>query len=790
MRGLRAIDRKLLRDFRRLWLQATAIALVMACGVAILLTSIGMYSALSETREAYYERNRFADVFAAARRAPVSLLPEIAALDGVMLAEARITGTAVLDIPGRAESGMGQILSLPEAGPPLLNRPLLMAGRMPEPGSRDEVLVNAPFAEANGFLPGSTFAATLNGRKRVLTITGTALSPEFIYTIGPGAMMPDNEAFGIVWMGRDAVAAAFGMAGAFNDVSLLLTRGADRRVVIDDLDDLLAPYGGLGAFGRDRQQSEAFLDAELRQLRGMAAIVPPIFFGIAAFLVGMVMGRIIALERSEIGLLKAVGYSDLEVCLHYLMLAALIGAVGVVIGWGAGWALARAMAWSYAQFFDFPYVIFHVSWWVYAAAAVAALLSTSLGALQSALKAARLAPAIAMQPPAPPRFRRTLIDRIIAALRLSQPSVMILRSLIRWPIRSALTSLGLAFAVATVISTTFINDSLEEIVESAFSLSNRQDVSLTLVQDLPLSAIEDASTLPGVITAEGQQYAPAILRSGHLEKHVVIEARPAGNGLSRVIDAEGRPLELPDEGILLSERLAAQLAVQPGDVILAEFLSGRRETLAMTVMGLVVQHIGIGAYVDHEYLARLLRETPRVGVINLEIDESRLDALHEAVKQTPMISGLIEMDKNRRAFQDTIGENITVINTIYVTVAVLITIGVAYNGARIQLSERARELASLRILGFGRGEVSYVLVGEMMLIALIAQPVGWLIGYALALAMTRGFSSDLYALPLVMQPRSFALGSLVVLLATFASVMIVRRRLDRLDLVAVMKTRE
>ena len=788
--GMHAIDKKLLRDFKRLWIQAVAIALVLACGVAILLTSVGMYKALSETRAAYYERNRFADVFAHTTRAPLSLLSEIARIDCVMSVEARISGDAILDIPGRTKTAVGKILSYPETSDPVLNVPLLVAGRFPDPSSTHEVVVNAPFAEASGFEPGDSFSANLRGRKRSLTIVGTVLSPEFVYTIGPGALMPDNTSFGIIWMSERAAAAAFDMTGAFNDVSLALAAGMATAPVIDALDALLEPFGGLGAYDRTTQQSDAFLDAEINQLKGMAAILPPIFFGISGFLVSMVMSRIIALERSEIGLLKAIGYSNTEICLHYLMLAALIAVVGVLVGWIAGTALARTLAAQYANFFDFPFVIFRVSYWVYAATGLAGLATTSLGAAQAALKAARLAPAIAMQPPAPPRFKRSFIDDAMARLRLAQSTVMILRSLLRWPLRSFLTSLGLALAVAAVIAATFINDALDQIVDLAFYQTNRQDAMLLFAEDVPEAALEDVRHLPGVLQAESQQFHAAILHHGHRTKRVAIESRRPGTDLSRVLDTQGKPLDVPPGGIVLSQRLAAHLDVQSGESIEVEFLSGRRETFSVEVTELVELYFGLGAYMDFEYMNALFRQAPRISTVNITLDALQTDALHAAIKNTPRVSGIVEMNENRRAFQDTIEQNIVVMNTIYIAVAVLITIGVTYNAARIQLSERARELASLRILGFGRGEVSYILVGEMMLIALIAQPFGWLIGAGIARLMTNAFTSDLYAIPLVLKPATFAIASLVVLCAALGSVMIVRRRLDHLNLVSVMKTRE
>lgn len=787
---MQALDKKLFRDFRRLWVQAVAIALVLSCGVALLLTSFGMYQALDDTRAAYYERNRFGDVWLDTRRAPETLLPELRAIEGVYAIEPRVVGAAILDIEGRSESAVGQILSWPEDDDPLLNVPLLRSGAYPAPTSTRDVMVNEPFAEANGFEIGSVFHANLNGQRRELRIVGTALSPEYIYTISPGGMMPDNEGFGIIWMPERAVAAAFDMEGAFNNLSVRITQDANEEEVIDELDRLAEPYGGLGAYGRAQQISDSFVTSEIAQLRGMAMVVPPIFFAIAAFLVSMVMGRIVALERSEIGLLKAIGYSDLEICLHYLLLAGFIAVVGIAIGWGAGTWLARGMAVQYAEFFDFPYLLFRVPGWVYAISGLAALVTTMLGAARAALAAARLAPAIAMQPPAPPRFKRSVIDVAMARLRLSQPTVMILRSFFRWPGRSAMTCLGLGFAVASVVAASFVNDALENIVDVAFYQSNRQDAMLLFTENVPETTIAEVRRLPGVLQAEPQQYLPAILRNGPLEKSLAVEARRPGTDLSRVIGADGEVSTAEPGGMLLSERLASQLDLGIGDTVEVEFLSGRRETHEMVVTGLVEQYFGLGAYADLDYLNQVFRQSPQMSVVNVTLDDNELDALHARLKDIPRLSGLIMMNDTRRSFQDTIRENVVVMNTVYIVIAVLITVGVAYNGARIQLSERARELASLRILGFSRGEVSYVLVGETMLLALVAQPIGWLIGAGIAQAMVGAFSSDIYSMPLILNPDIFSRASLVVLAAALASALIVRRRLDNLNLVSVMKTRE
>jgi len=788
--AMHALDIKLLRDFRRLWAQALAIALVLACGVAIFLTSFGMCRALDDTRAAYYERNRFADIFAEAKRAPEPLRREIAEIPGVANVETRVVGSVILDIPGRVQIAAGRIISLPEDGLPQLNRPLLRAGRLPAAEATDEVAVNAPFAEANGFRPGDSVSANLNGQKRTLTITGTVLSPEFIYTIGPGQLTPDNAGYGILWMPEAAVAAAFDMTGAFNSVSLKLTRGTNEQEVIDRLDRLLDPYGGVGAYGRDIQLSNSFIDAEIEQLRNLSMILPPVFFGISAFLVNMVLARIIALERNEIGLLKAIGYSSTEVCVHYLMLAGLVALAGIGLGWAAGSWLSYALARLYAEFFDFPYLIYRVTLDSYAISGAIALGAAGLGAIRAALSAARLSPAVAMAPPAPPRYSRGVFDRLFAALHLSQPAMMVLRAILRWPVRSGLTALGLALAVAVMVAATFFDDALDTIVDSAFYQANRQDAILLFSEDKPASALEEARRLPGVLAVEGQLYLSAKLRHGHLEKEIAVEARPPGSDLARAVDADGRVVTPAPVGIVLARRLATQLDARPGDVIEVEFLGSKRETHRLPVTGLVTQYFGLGAYMDYDTANRLFRQAPQVSVINLLLDEDAEPALHARLKDLPGLAGTIMMNDSRRGFQDTIAESVAITTTVYATIAILITVGVAYNGARVQLSERARELASLRILGFTRAEVSSILMGETLLLALAAQPLGWLLGWGIAWSMTAGFTSDLYAIPLVLTPATFARASLVVLGASLIAVLIVRRRLDRLDLVAVMKTRE
>ncbi len=787
---MRALDKKLIRDIRRLWAQAIAIAAVLSVGVMIMVMAFGTQLSLTETRDTFYDRARFADIWSSASRAPKSLVEEIAEIPGVARVEARISAFAVMDLPGLSGPATARLLSIPQSGAPVMNALTLKQGRMPGFGERDEVLVNEAFARAHGYGPGDRFSVTLNGQKRDVRIVGVALSPEFIYTIGPGSIMPDDERFGILWMAEDVLAAAFNLSGAFNSVTLSVTRGTALAPVKDALETLLKPYGGTGAHDRDQQISNAFLEGELDQLGVMARIVPPIFLVVSAFLVNMVLGRMIQLEREQIGLLKALGYSTFEIAAHYLKLSLGIGAIGVGLGWIMGLAASKAMAGVYVEYFHFPYLVFAQHPSVYVIGAAAGLFAAFAGALMAVRRVAGLSPAVAMNPPAPTRFRRGVFDYLVRLLRPEQPTMMILRSIGRWPLRAALTSLGIATSAAIIVAGLFMFDSFDELLDVAFVQVNRQDAILEFAGERPEVVLDAVADLPGVMMAEGALTLAARLSHGHYTRTIGIDAARPGNDLVRVFDGDDRVEVRPENGIVLAKRLAGHLRAEVGDVIEIEFLQEGDAVYRVPVTGTVAQFFGLSAYMELETVAAMLGKAPTLQLANVKIDSAEADALFEAVKSSPAISGITYMSEVRTGFDETIAESAGITLTIYTLMAALIAIGVVYNSARIQLSERARELASLRILGFTRGEVSYILLGELFILTIVAIPLGLAMGYGLAAGMVQSFESDLYALPLIVTETTYWRATGVVAGATLFSAMIVRRRIDRMDLVAVMKTRE
>lgn len=785
------LDRKLVRDLGRLWAQALAVALVMACGVMTLILALGATRALDDTRSAFYDRTRFGEIFASATRAPENLKSAILSINGVSAVATRVVKPVIIDIAGMAEPATGMLISIPDHGAPAVNQLYLRSGRLPEPGRTSETAIIEAFAEAHGFKPGDRFDVLINGKKRTLSITGITLSPEHVYAIGPGDMVPDQRRFGVMHMRRAALEGAFDMEGAFNDVALTLSRNADADEVMARLDTILEPYGGTGAYDRSDHPSDAFLDAELTQLEAMAQVIPPIFLFISAFLVNMILTRLIALEREQIGLLKAVGYSNAAIAWHYAKMTLAISLVGVAIGAVAGTRLGRGMASLYGEFFSFPFLVFSQEPDLYVIATLVTFAAALAGAAKAIWSAVALPPAVAMRPPAPTGYR-SLFGGPAGGFKLpvSQLTVMALRHLVRWPVRTALTTLGTALPVALLITSLFAFDSIDSMIDTVWFRADRQDATLTFAADRSEEAIRAVEKLPGVIAAEPFRAEAATLRNGHRSRRIQIIASDPVTDIGRVLDKDFGAIELPPKGILLSERLASHLALSPGDQVEIELSDGQGRIAFTPLVGVTNSYVGLNAYMSRNALDRLAGQGVQISGARIIVDENMLDELYREIKQTPAIASVALQGVSRDKFRATIEENIGISITIYVSLALIITVGVIYNSARIQLSERARELASLRVFGFTNGEVSSVLLTELAVMVLLAQPLGWLIGRGFSELVANGFESDLFRIPLIINPPTYAIASLVVLGAALVSALIVRRRIDRLDLIRVLKTRD
>jgi putative ABC transport system permease protein len=787
---MRALDRKLWRDLWKMKGQVVAIVLVIVSGVSTFVMLMNTMHSLNMTRERFYGDYHFADVFVSLKRAPENMKERILALPGVAQVETRVAADVKLDIRGYAEPVTGRLLSLPDTGSPILNRLYLRKGRLAEPWSDDEVVVSEAFAEAHRLSPGDSFGAVINGRWKTLMIVGIALSPEFILQTRPGAISPDFKRYGILWMSRDALGTAYNMKGAFNDVVMALTTGAKLDDLLPGLDRLLDRYGGLGAYGRKDQMSHRFLTEEFKQLERSSELFPPIFIAVAAFLLNVVIGRTVSTQRDQIAVLKAFGYGNIDVAIHYIKFVFLIVLIGIAGGLAAGLWLGKELAKIYMEFYRFPYLSYELNPSVAVTAAAISTASALAGTLYSVRKVALLPPAEAMRPEPPARYRKSVFEYAGLWRMLSQPTRIIMRNIERRPLKTLLTVTGISLSCAIMIVGTFSKDAIDFMVDVQFRRSQKEDMTVTFIEPTSWKALYELRGMRGVIHAEAFRSVPVRFRFGHRSYQTMIRGIEPGNRLHFPIDRNLRPVTLPPAGIVLTDYFGEILGIKTGDMLTVEVLEGSRPVRQVPVAGLVSQYIGLMGYMDLGALNRLMREGSAISGAYLSSDSLYQSEIYNTLITMPRVSGTLVRIEEIRNFYETQAESLLFFTFVASLLAGTIAFGVVYNSARIALSERSRELASLRVLGYTKAEISYIFIGELGILTLAAIPLGFLIGRGISIYIARALGSDLFRIPVVIEPATYSLAAAVVVASACLSGLIVGKRLGHLDLVAVLKTRE
>jgi putative ABC transport system permease protein len=789
---VKALDRKVLRDLRLMWSQALTIALVVASGIGGFITSLSAVESLEMARDRFYAEGRFADVFASVKRAPNALEARLREVPGVADVQTTIEQVVRIEIEGLADPIVGQLIGLDPRLPARMNRVSIRNGRaLEDAAARDATipaLVSAGFADARGLAPGSRLTAQVNGKRRTLQIVGIAMSPEFVFAGLMGS--PDQRGFGVFWLPREALAAAYDMEGAFNRVAIKLGPGASERAVVDGVSAQLSRYGGREAYGRVDQPSNAMLDAEIKSQRVIGTLLPSIFLGVAAFLLNVVVSRLVATQREQIAALKALGYPNRSIALHYLKLVLGIVLVGLLLGVPLGDWLGEKFTGLYAETFQFPRFEHAIPAWLLVISIGITVATAVLGTLNAIVASVRLAPAEAMRPPAPGRYRRTLLERL-GLTRIAPSLRMILRNMERRPLRTLLSIGGVAAAVAIVVMGNFFRDAMDYIVDTQFNVAMRSDVIVWMTEAADDSARHELARLPGVTAVESGRDVPVRFVNGHLSQRGQIQGFAPHPELRRVIDIDQREVSrLGDSGLVMTDRLAEKLRLRVGDRVRVEVLEGRQRTVEVPLSATVREMMGLNAYMERRALNRLLEEGDQASQFSLAIERGREPALIEATRALPRIVGAFSKATMLRNMQEISASNIRVISSILTAFASVIAVGVVYNNARIALAERTWELASLRVLGFTRAEVSGLLLGEMAIGIAVALPLGMALGWGLVHLVAELTKSDQFFFPVVIQPRTYALAGLAVLLSGVASALVVRRRIDKLDMVAALKTRE
>jgi putative ABC transport system permease protein len=767
--------------------QALAIALVIGSGVMLLLIGFTSLDAVRWSQTRFYQQAGFGEVFAELTRAPRDIVGRIGAIDGVDRVDARIRVGARVEVAGFDDPVRAEVVSLPADGQPLVNRLHLRSGRLPDPGRADQVVLNEPFADAHRLYPGDRIGLVLGGRLQSLEVVGVALSPEFVYQIGPADLIPDYRRFGVLWMRETALAPRVDLDGAFNSLAVTVQSGVDPRSVQATLDAVLDGYGGRGSYLRDEQLSHRFVTENQERLAVMAWVLPGVFLAVAAFLVSVLMGRMVQGQRQQIAVLKAFGYGNPTLAAHYGLFAAAIALLGATLGVLLGLWAATGLAGVYAEYFRFPDWEYRLRGELLAIGYCVAVLAALSGAWRAVRVAVREQPAAAMRPPLPERYRPLWLDRAAWIARLGQTSHMVLRHLGRQPIKSALSVLGIALSASLVLLGSVQFGAINELMRIQYTRVLLMDLHLHFADAVDEAALGELRALPGVMYVEGYRSVPVRLSHGLHTERTVLTGQATVSELHRVLDRDQRVVALPAEGLALTRWLADSLRLRLGDLVDVEVLDGRHRGLQVPLSAVVDEPLGGAARMERMALHRLLDEGPALTGAWVLVEPGAEAPVLDALRERPAIMAIGQLREAEAGIRAYFEDTVLVYMAVLLLLAASVAFAVLYNGARTTLAERTRELATLRVLGYTRAEVAWVLIGELLLLALLAIPIGLVIGSALAWMANQAMASDLYRLPFVLSARMHVGAALVVLAALGFAAALVLRRLWRLDMVSALK---
>lgn len=787
------LTKKILRTIRRNVGQTLAVSAVIMCGTATLIAFTTAHRNLLLSKETYYAANQFADFEIMLERAPDTVLFKLEELDGVREVRGRIVDEAKLDLGAGHEARTGRIVSMPRLRGPVLNNVHVSEGRYFDPSATNEVIVSSAFAEANDLLLGETIHATIDGRRHALRVVGFGQSPEYIYIIRSiQDMIPSPERFGILWVPEDFAEGALDMQTASNNIVGTVDDPAELDRILDQAETVLQPYGLFAKIKAEDQVSNRFISDEISGLEATTRVIPPVFLGIASLVIAILMNRMVRNERSQIGLLKAYGYSNFAVAFHYIQYAAILGVIGSIAGGLLGQWAADQMMGMYGQFYEFPELHNRFYLNVFLRGSAIAVFFAVAGSWLAARRASGILPAESMRPEAPKSARRSWLERSPRIWNsLSFTSKMIARNVSRHPFRAGLNAFAVMISCGLLIIGFFMLDGMDYLMRFQFEISQRQDARVNFIIERGEGALREVARYEHVRAAEPQLQYPFEMRNGWYQKDVVIIGLPQGGRLQRLIDSDENEVAIPESGLVLSERLAFDLGAEVGDFITIKPLYGKVEVeKSVPVRKIVQQYFGASAYMSLDALSDVLDEEMAINAVLVRMDGGTERTLNEQVRDVPGVA-TVEIRKDAHEnLKETLGQQMAVSSVTTILFAGIIAFSVIYNVTSVSLAERERELASLRILGFSQQEVGRILYRENFMAGAVGLALGVPFGMIACRGLIEAFNTELYRLPYYIELSTIyvAIG-LTVLFIVFAN-LAVRRKLIRLDLVEVLKSRE
>ena len=789
------LDRKLRRELASSKLLLTAIIAIIAAGIACFVGMSSTYRNLNTALASYYAESRMADFWINLKKAPNADAEALSDLPGVAEVRHRIAFPIVVDLEDADKPIGGMVLSMPDEPGPVINNFVLRRGSYFSQGKRQEVIISEAFAKARRLSPGSFIHLIFNGERRRVLVVGTAISSEYAYLMPPGSIVPDATAYGVFYIKRSFAEEVFNFEGACNSVVGLLTPAArpQSKETLQRLNDALGRYGVFETTPLSQYGSNVALTGELAGLRVSATIMPAIFLGVAALVLNVLMSRLAEQQRTVVGTLKALGYTNGQVFGHFVKYGLVVGLTGGVLGCALGQWMALGYTTIYERYFEFPDLVCRAYPSKMITALVIAAGCAVIGAMRGAQAVVRLRAAEAMHARPPAAGGAVVIERWRWLwTRLDFRWQMVLRGIFRHRFRTAMGLIASAMAAALVAVGLGMNDSLRYMLDFQFDKLLNSDYDLSFRDEVDFGAVDEARRMPGVSAVEPTLMVACTFHHGHRSKKASIMGLVADAVMTVPHDAAGRTMRPPPVGLLMSTRVADALDLKAGDTVRMVPVKGVRTARDVPIAGVVEATFGLAVYADYDYLNRLIGEAAAVTGVQLEARHTpqQRREFFRNLKRYPNVQSVVAVSDLEREMDEEFIAQLLIMAVAMIVFASVIMFGSILNASLIALAERQREVATFRALGYRPDEVGGIFLRENMLLNVIGAVAGVPLGYWLVYLMAVEFSNDLYTMPAVFKPISMILTVVAAVLFVLASHLIVQRAINRIDWPEAIKLKE
>lgn len=780
---MKKLDKRLFRLINNTKGQYIAVLAIVVTGLFVFTAVSNSALNLKDSLNDYYVETNFADIFVSAISLPQKLESSIIGESDISEAEARLVFDTSFITDDDEDKVNVRAVSV-DKNENKINKLYIKSGKRAL--SEKDIIVIEQFAVARNINVGDQIKLQINGRQYKFNVSAIAASSEYTYIMeNEQAMLPDPENFGIVYIEEDYLRKIYGSKGNFNEILIEINNEDKLDETSEFLEDHLDKYGVKRVIKKDDQLSNSMMKQEIEGLEMMSKSVPVIFLVFAGIMLSSMLSRIIKKDRTAIGILKALGYKNSEVIVHYLKYAASVGVIGGLIGSIVGTALSGAMTNYYLVFFNIPTLTIKVYYDRIIISIILSCLFCIVSGFWGVKGITKINPAESMKPESPGKGKRILIEKIkIIWNHIPFSWKMVLRSIFREKKKFAFVGAAVAITCGMMVMTIWMIDIMDVMFNKHYNEFMKMEYNINFIGFENENAKKEVAENINVEDIEGRIELPFELENGKKSKIVNVIGLEKNTVFYGFEDMKGSKVYIPDDGILISSNLATGLNVKTGDSILLKNFLPNKDDGYVTVKGIIKQSLGINGYMNLNYLNDKFLDKGIINGIYLNSD----DDVSSKLKDVKNINTIQSQNDMRSAFEEYTGL-INVSMGFMVIFSGLLGFIIMYSMTLMSINERTLEFSSLRVMGFSKKEIFNMLVRENMIMSFIGIIVGIPLGLWLVNYMATSYTTDVYSMNEPVSAISVVIAMILTIVFLISAQFMTYAKIHKLDFMQALKNR-